>query len=92
MAVFGIASPKEMKDRLFAAARGKRPSPDEPKLWIAPQAAHFLLFALDSYVSTDQDGCVTEPRNGLSREGWQQLRDDLFAIHQHPKGVGHKCP
>ena len=36
----GIASPTEMKERLLAAARGEyRPSPDEPKLWMAPEIA-----------------------------------------------------
>lgn len=35
----GIASPAEMKERLLAAARGEyRPGPNEPKLWMAPEA------------------------------------------------------
>lgn len=46
--------------------------------------AHFLLLALDAYVLPDQDGRVTEPRDGLSREGWQRIRDRLFEMHEHP--------
>lgn len=47
--------------------------------------AHFLLLALDAYVLPDQDGHVTEPRDGLSREGWQKIRDRLFEMHEHPE-------
>ena len=46
--------------------------------------AHFLLFAIDAYVATDPKGRVTEPRDGLSREGWQRIRDRLFEMHEHP--------
>lgn len=47
--------------------------------------AHFLLFAVDAYVATDSEGRVTEPRNGLSLEGWQRIRDRLFEMHEHPE-------
>lgn len=46
--------------------------------------AHFLLFAVDAYVATDREGRVSEARNGLSLEGWQQIRDRLFEMHEHP--------
>lgn len=46
---------------------------------------HFLLFAVDAYVATDQEGKVTEARNGLALEGWQKIRDCLFEMHEHPE-------
>lgn len=42
---FGIASPKEMKERLLAAARGEYRPSHEPKLWMAPEALLRLLTA-----------------------------------------------
>lgn len=45
--------------------------------------AHFLLFAVDAYVTTNRDGRVTEARNGLSLEGWQRIRNRLFEMHEH---------
>lgn len=45
-AVIGIASPKEIRDKLFAAARGERPPvTDEAKIWMSPEALMRLLTA-----------------------------------------------
>lgn len=47
--------------------------------------AHFLLFALDAYVGADRQGHVLSEKHGYSRGSIQNLRDRLFAAHEHPK-------
>ncbi|HLY57035.1 MAG TPA: MarR family transcriptional regulator [Stellaceae bacterium] len=39
----GVASPKEMRDRLIAGARGDLPSPGGPKVWMSLEALARLL-------------------------------------------------
>lgn len=46
--------------------------------------AHYLLFALDSYLGVDANGHIFQCKDGYTREGWQSLRDRLFAAHRHP--------
>ena len=45
--------------------------------------AHYLLFALDYYCATDKYGKITLAPYG-SFEKFQELRDKLFAAHEHP--------
>lgn len=57
----GIASPKEMKERLLAAARGEGPpATHEAKVWMAPEALLRLL----------RSGHHTAPRKRLNGMRW----------------------
>lgn len=47
--------------------------------------AHYLLFALDTYLETGRDGKVAQAKNGWPTADWQSLRDKLFAAHEHPE-------
>lgn len=46
--------------------------------------AHFLLFALDDYLGVDANGKLLSAKHGYSRSDLQNLRDRLFAAHEHP--------
>ena len=46
--------------------------------------ANFLLFALDKYLGVDANGKLFSAAHGYSRESLQNLRDRLFAHHEHP--------
>jgi hypothetical protein len=58
------------------------------KVTIDGRQAHYLLFALDHYVETNIDGkvCPLWPRDrshGFKYEEIQDIRDMLFAAHEH---------
>lgn len=49
--------------------------------------ANYLLFCLDAYCKTDWRGKLTlNLVEGYSLEKLQELRDRLFAVHEHPEG------
>jgi len=46
--------------------------------------AHFLLFAMDNYLGVDKDGKIKSVKHRFGHEALQNLRDRLFAAHEHP--------
>jgi hypothetical protein len=53
-------------------------------MYLSGKDAHFLLFALDAYCEVDKEGKLTKAKGGSSLQDLQDLRDRLFAAHEHP--------
>jgi hypothetical protein len=54
---------------------------------ITGREANLLLFALDNYLATDHDGKIRRTADEFTMKQAQDLRDRLFAAHQHPKSM-----
>lgn len=55
---------------------------------ITGKQANYLLWALDYYSKTDALGHVTQVRHGYKAYEIQELRNRLFAAHEHPEEDG----
>lgn len=55
------------------------------KMKVSGLEANLLLFALDKYLGVDRHGKLLFTQRGYTMEETQDLRDRLFAAHEHPE-------
>jgi len=52
---------------------------------ISSLEANFLLYAMDAYLGVDAKGKLLSVKHGYTYDDLQNLRDRLWAIHEHPE-------